>query len=247
MSVFSESIHHYWSSPFAGQTIYQDERLAVVINPDLDEDESVTILHWSADRSTSVALLPELAQSLQTIGVLGDAKGLTEGKLRDGLLEIGIVMHGADNLYYLPRVARDVWLLEAEPQDIRKLDANDAALFAEFESQSSEQDLDAAQVDLEDWAVFGVFGQQGQLLSVASIYPWGESPVVDIGILTLASARGTGCAKRLLRAVGRYAMAKGYELQYRSQLDNQASLALAKASGLELLGSWEIPSPDEQA
>jgi len=247
MNVFSEAVQRYWWEPFAGQDIYRDDDLSIVINPELDCDERVTILHSSSFMHTAVALLPDVANSLRAIGIPGGADNLTEERLREGFMEIGIVMHGADNLYYLPQITRHAWLAESASENIRKLDAGDAGLFAAFESRVSQQDIEAAQIDLDDWAVFGMFGPNGQLLSIASAYPWGDSPMVDVGILTLASARGMGCAKRLLRVVGRHAMTKGYELQYRSQRDNKASLALAMSAGLELFGHWEIPSPDGQA
>ena len=251
MTVFSEAVRQYWRTPFMGQVIYRDHHLSLVIHPALEKDERVTILHSANDRHTSVALMPDVAAKLRARGLTGEAGIASEARLREGLREIGIVMHGADNLYYLPQASRDAWLAEARPEDIRRLNAQDAASWAAFERQASEQDLEAAQIDLEDWAVFGVFGvfgqlgQSGQLLCAASIYPWGDSSLADVGILTLASARGTGCAKRLLRTVGCYAMERGYELQYRSQWDNQASNALARAAGLALWGSWEIPTPDD--
>ncbi len=242
-----------WQVPFAAPAVYQDDRLRVVINPQLDGDEAVTVLHTAQDGRTSVALLPCVAQSLQRTRCDWDAGALTEDSLRQGLIQAGIVMHGADNPYYLPQRGRALWLAEAEAEadadGIRRLGAHDAALFAAFEVQTNPVGWAAAQVDLDDWAVFGLFsrgGQGEQLLSAASIYPWGDS-LADVGILTLASARGAGHATRLLRAVGRYAMAKGFELQYRSQLDNKASIALANAAGLALFGRWEIPAPDGHA
>lgn len=244
MGVFSEAVQQYWWRPFVGHDMYRDDDLSIVINSELDNDENVTILHSSSYMHTAVALLPDVAKALRASGVFEIDGSFTEGRLREGLLKIGVVMHGADNLYYLPQINRQAWLTEAASANIRQLDASDAGLFAVFESQVSEQDIEAAQVDLDDWAVFGMFDDQGQLLSIASAYPWGNSPMADVGILTLASARGMGYAKRLLRVVGRHAMANGYELQYRSQQDNKASLALAVSAGLELFGQWEIPSPD---
>ena len=249
VNAFSETIFRYWEHPFAGQQqLHRDDCLNVVSNPALDSDERVTILYSSHYAHTRVALLPTVAQSLRAIGILSGTAALTEERLREGLAEIGIVMHGADNLYYLPQSARELWLAETDADSIRRLDAADAALFSTFESQINAADLAAAQIDLDDWAVFGLFGQnsrRGQLLCAASIYPWGDSLMADVGILTLASARGSSHATRLLRAVGRHAMSNGYELQYRSQLDNKASLALAKAAGLALFGHWEIPSPED--
>jgi hypothetical protein len=42
----------------------------------------------------------------------------------------------------------------------------------------------------------------------------------------------------------KHAAQKGYEPQYRCQLDNHASLAVAKAAGLTHFGTWEVVSRD---
>ncbi|MNW69357.1 hypothetical protein D3C74_483430 [compost metagenome] len=43
----------------------------------------------------------------------------------------------------------------------------------------------------------------------------------------------------------RHALSRGLEPQYRCQLDNVASVALAAASGLALFGTWEVPTPED--
>ena len=246
MTPFAPAIHQYWQTPFQGHTAYSDAHLQVIVNPDLDVDEAVTILHTVSDALTRVALLPSIAQALHSQGILSDNSPLTKSQLREALHNIGIAMHGADHVFYVPNNVRETWLQEPEPQFIRQLTQDDAMRFAELEYQTSDQELDQAQVALDDWAVFGVLDENNALLSAASIYPWGNDSIVDIGVLTLAAARGKGHATRLIRAVGRYAMTQHYELQYRSQANNPASLALAEASGLALLGYWEIPTPSSQ-
>lgn len=246
MTQFAEAIHHYWQTPFQGYSAYSDTHLQVIVTPDLDADEAVTILHTVSDALTRVALLPSIAQALHAKDVLCGNTPLSEEQLRTALRDLGIVMHGADHLFYVPISQRDTWLQEPETAFIRQLTDDDAMRFAELEYQTSDDELDQAQVALEDCAVFGVLDANSALLSAASIYPWGNDSIADIGVLTLANARGKGHATRLLRNVGRYVMTHRCELQYRSQADNHASLALAKASGLALLGYWEIPTPSNQ-
>lgn len=250
---FLDSIYRYWKAPFIGTDLYRDSKLSVVINPWLDVDEKVTILHTLGDAHTAIALRPEVEESLNAIGLwdtVGSEAVMREDLrqigivIREGLRQIGIVMHGADNLFYLPESARLAWLAEADADCVRRLHAGDEAILSEFERRASQEDLDAALVDLNDWAVFGAIDQDGRLLSIASIYPWGDVPLADIGVLTLEVARGNGRVTQLLRAAARHAMARGYELQYRCQLDNKASVALAQAGGLALFGRWEIPAPD---
>ena len=246
MTQFAEAIHQYWQTPFQGYSAYSDSHLQIIVNPDLEADEAVTILHTVSDALTRVALLPSIAQALHAKGILCSNTPLSEGQLRDALRDLGIVMHGADHLFYVPNTLREAWLQEPETAFIRQLTDDDAMRFAELEYQTNDDELDQAQVALDDWAVFGVLDTNSELISAASIYPWGNNSIVDIGVLTLANARGKGHATRLLRNVGRYAMMQRYELQYRSQADNHASLALAEASGLALLGYWEIPTPNNQ-
>lgn len=68
--------------------------------------------------------------------------------------------------------------------------------------------------------------------------------IAETGVLTLPPFRGKGHARNVVRAISRYAYEQGFEPQYRCQLDNQASVALAKAAGLTLFGKWQVVSPD---
>lgn len=63
-------------------------------------------------------------------------------------------------------------------------------------------------------------------------------------MLTLPPFRGRGHARAVVRAIGRHAFERGYEPQYRCQLDNYASAAVAAAAGLTVFGTWEVVSPD---
>ncbi len=69
------------------------------------------------------------------------------------------------------------------------------------------------------------------------MYPWDdEFPLADIGVLTLSSARSQGHAKTLVRGIFRYALTRGFEPQYRCQLDNAASVKPAAGLNLQLFG-----------
>ena len=131
-------------------------------------------------------------------------------------------------------------LLEDDaPPEVRQLTEDDRTAFAEFQAAASAADLDAAFVELDHWAAFGAF-EQGHLVCAASAYPWGGARIADIGVLSLAPFRGRGHARNVVRSLSRYALAQGYEPQYRCQLDNQASVALAGAAGLSLFGTWDV-------
>lgn len=75
------------------------------------------------------------------------------------------------------------------------------------------------------------------------MYPWRDAPLADLGVVTLPAHRGKGHARRLVRAISRRALGREHEPQYRCQLDNHASIALAASSGLTLFGTWDIVSP----
>ncbi len=109
---------------------------------------------------TGVALVPELAKR---VGING-AQTISESDFWDNLDNAGIAMHDADNLFYFTDDARAALAAEVPTGDIRRLTADDAAIFAAFESVALEQDLDSAQVELDHWAVFGSF-DNGRLVA----------------------------------------------------------------------------------
>ncbi|WP_229867066.1 GNAT family N-acetyltransferase [Streptomyces gelaticus] len=112
----------------------------------------------------------------------------------------------------------------------------------QFEEAASEQDLDEAFVELDHWAAHGAL-EDGRLVCVASMYPWNDAPLADLGVLTLPPYRGKGHARRLVRAISRHALARKHEPQYRCQLDNHASVAAAESAGLTRFGPWDVVSP----
>jgi RimJ/RimL family protein N-acetyltransferase len=155
-------------------------------------------------------------------------------------------MHPADSMFYFSRTDLDA-LLSGDPHPaVRRLTDADAELFAQFQSSAPEQDLDDAYIELDHWAVFGAFAQD-RLVTAASMYPWGKARIADLGVLTLPSFRRRGHARAVVRDMSKYAAQEGYEPQYRCQLDNHASLAVAKAAGLTHFGTWEVVSPDSPA
>ncbi len=144
-------------------------------------------------------------------------------------------------MFHFRESDRQVVLDEPLPDGVRQLHTADAAAFGEFQSQASEQDLDDAYVELDHWAVFGAFDQD-RLVCAASMYPWAGRMIADVGVLTLPPFRGKGHARGVVRAISGHALALGYEPQYRCQLDNVASGALARAAGLTLYGRWDVIS-----
>jgi RimJ/RimL family protein N-acetyltransferase len=153
-----------------------------------------------------------------------------------------IKLHSPDCLFYYPDPSKSYLQQQNAEGIMHLLPGPDSALFEEFQSAASEQDLAEAYVELDHWAVFGSL-DHGRLVSAASMYPWEGAHIADIGILTLPAFRGKGHAKRVVRAISRYACDQGYEPQYRCQRENHASKSLAASAGLEMFGEWEVISP----
>lgn len=161
---------------------------------------------------------------------------MTVAAWREQLAKEGVVFHDPDFLFYLPA---DAAAETGGARSARRLTAGDHAAFGIFHSSTSEDDREDAFVELDHWAVFGCFDDD-RLVSAASAILWNDSPVADLGVLTLADARGRGYARAAVHAINRYSLQQGYEPQYRCQLDNHASVALAKACGLTLFGKWIV-------
>lgn len=239
MSEFSKTITDHWHATFlAGDTIYRDEAFTVTVRPDLDEESRVMVMQYPDGRTMAV-LTPALAESFG----LAKRHSLSAAGFRQELSEAGLPLHGADQLFYFYRDGMNDLLQEPRDEGVRRLSEEDAALFATFQASASEQDLDDAYVELDHWAVFGVFAQ-GRLVGAASMYPWNETRLADLGVLTLEAFRGRGLARKVVRAICHHAYDQGYEPQYRCQLDNHASVALAKAAGLTPFGQWAPISPE---
>jgi RimJ/RimL family protein N-acetyltransferase len=245
-SMFSPVVDEFWHALFSGgEILSRSEAFAVAVNADLSEDRRVMVLQ-TLDGTVRAVLTPAVASSVGLSRVLQASQPLTESDFRQVLGEAGLKLYGADYLFYFLDADREALLREDPKPGVRRLAQDDAAVFAEFASSASEQDLDDAYVELEHWAVFGAFAQD-RLVSVASAYPWGGARIADLGVLTLPEFRGQGHARAVVWALFRYAADQGYEPQYRCQLDNQASVALAAAAGLTQFGRWEAVFPDQAA
>lgn len=230
--MFSSIITAFWKQSFStGDKLYSDADFSIYADAELNEGESGTIL--VTEGKTAVSLCPQLADRLDL-----NSEPMSDAVFRQKLVEHKIALHGADYLFYFPAGVAASLTLADPSRNVRRLTADDEAAFTEFCAASSEDDLDAAYVELDHSLVFGAF-EEDRLVCAASRYPWQESKIADMGILTLPAYRGKGYARATVHAISKHATSLGFEPQYRCQLDNQASVELAKSAGLALFGTWD--------
>lgn len=213
--------------------------LRVVVDDELSHERRLSLLE-PVDGAGVVALTSAVAEAL---GLVGGGE-VDRPSLEAALADAGMRLHGADHLFFLPAEAHGPLLQEPLPAHIRRLTEADAAAFAAFEAEASEGDLDDAYVELDHWLVFGAFVVD-ELACAASMYPWAGSTLADLGVLTLPRFRGKGIARQVVRAMSAGALSRGHEPQYRCQLDNLASVALARSAGLTRLGSWDVVAEED--
>lgn len=237
---FAPVVQEFWDAPLGRAAARWDsDAMSVIVDAALDTDRRVTVLETA--ETTRAVISPGVAHLLD----LDSAPVTSRSAFEAALARAGIVLHGADSIFYWSETARALLIDEVSPPQLRVLTADDSTVFGAFQASASEQDLDDAWVELDHWAVVGGFVGD-RLVCAASAYPWRDSPFADLGVLTLPDARGNGHARAVVRELSRVAIERGYEPQYRCQLDNTASLALAASAGLSRFANWNVVSPDSQ-
>lgn len=232
--MFPPEITAFWQAPFDGETLRGTDGFTVAINPTLAPDRPVEIL-TRHDGTVSAAVTAGIAARL---GLRSGAQ-LDAGTFRERLAHAGLELYDPDCLFYFTDEATAVLRDESTPEEVRQLTPDDADLFSRFTATASAADLDEAYVELDHWAVFGAL-EEDQLACVASAYPWRQSTLADIGVLTLPQFRGRGLARAVVRAISLHAYTQGFAPQYRCQPSNIGSRAVAAAAGLTYFGLWEI-------
>jgi GNAT superfamily N-acetyltransferase len=211
----------------------------VVVDAELPMNRSVMVLELAGGGGVVTVTPAHAADVGLTAGSTVSAAGVL-----DVLAGAGVVMNDPDHLFYLPLVEQSAVVSEVSPGTIRALGEADAVVFGQFEGAVPADDLDEAFVELDHWAVFGSFDGD-RLGCAASMIPWQGTRLADLGVITLPELRGRGLARRTVRALSAHALSQGYEPQYRCQLDNEASVALAAAAGFVRYGTWHVIASDE--
>jgi RimJ/RimL family protein N-acetyltransferase len=233
-AMFSQAVTDYWLNYDATNESGSPGEHHIVVDDTLPKNRSLMLLEpvgGDGILSLTSALAERLGLSGQT-AVSADA-------LAHALDVTALKLNGPDHLFYLPTQEQASVRSERVSPETRQLTDTDADAFADLAAQAPANDLDEAFVELDHWLVFGTFVGE-QLVSAASMYPWRRTQLADLGVITLPAYRGQGLAKATVRAISAQALRQGYEPQYRCQLDNAPSIALANSAGFVRFGTWDV-------
>lgn len=214
--------------------------VAVSVDAALPVRRLVSLLHLE-DGTSVLSLSPERAREFELTG-----EGRVDAADLSARIErSGISFNDPDHLFYLTLGDQAALRDESFGAETRQLTAADAVLFEDFTGEAPEDDLDEAFVELDHWLVFGTF-VDGKVVCAASMYPWSGTPFADLGVITLPAFCGRGLGCMTVRALSAEALRREYEPQYRCQLDNAASVALARAAGFTRFGEWKVIDTEER-
>lgn len=236
--ITSPIVLEYWKDQFQGEVLCDNPAFTLFLNDELEEDSQIMTLEFPAGNSWAI-INSKIARYFKNTPFAA----LNFEKFVSILKDKEVFLYGADYIFYFPEEEKKHILHLNSFENTRPLTENDAEYFSTFESLSTEEDLDGAFVELDHWKVYGIF-EDDQLVAATSMYPWQDTRLSDIGVITLDQFRGKGYAKQAVQIISRAALEEGYEPQYRCQLDNTASVALAKKLNLSLFAKWDFISPE---
>ncbi len=190
-------------------------------------------------------LMPCDPDILGTVGTLGsEDASLTDDGFRSWVDEVGGSVLGQAVM----KVVGPEGLRLVDPVgDVHVFDWSrpaDVASMQQFVNQSSEDDLDDAEIamdDLDELAV-GLLDANGRIVAYASSRPYEkELPFGDIGVLTAEAGRGSGVGRSVVSALIRELLVPaGIEPLYRCDPENLGSHRLSAALGFEVAISLSL-------
>ncbi|WP_347218276.1 GNAT family N-acetyltransferase [Chryseobacterium sp.] len=236
--ITSPIVQEYWKDQFQGEVLCNNPSFTLFLNDDLEEDSQIMTLEFPSGNSWAI-ITSKVFNHFKNVNLTT----LDFEKFVSILEHKEILLYGADYIFHFPEEEKKHILNLNVPENIRPLTEEDAEYFSVFESLSTEEDLDGAFVELDHWKVYGIF-ENLQLVAATSMYPWQDTQLSDIGVITLDQFRGKGYAQQAVQVISKAALQEGYEPQYRCQLDNTASVALAKKLNLSLFAKWNFIAPE---
>jgi GNAT superfamily N-acetyltransferase len=232
--LFSRTVTDYWLSGDANSNAGELGAHQIVVDDTLPTDRSLMLLEPVGRSGTLYAT----SATIQRLGLTGQTK-IESQALAHAVASAQVKLNGADHLFYLPVEEQTATRSEPGTPVTRQLREADADVFGVLCAEAPKEDLDEAFIELDHWLVFGTFVDD-RLAAVASAYPWRGTRFADLGVVTLPAYRGRGCAKATVQALSAAALEQGYEPQYRCQLDNAPSVALARSAGFQRFGTWDV-------
>jgi GNAT superfamily N-acetyltransferase len=228
-----DKFEEIWSiTYFKGKPFLKRHNIEIFINDDLDKYASSTILTYS-NGLTRVSLTSDMSARLD---FCEHSEIADMASFKSHLIKYKIQLHSPDNIYFSSKDTRSFSL--NSNISARALTEHDGEIFSRFTNEIDPEELDNAYVELDHWAVYGLF-LDNILVASCSLYPWRETVIADIGVVTLQSHRGKDYAKLLVSYAYEQISKKGYILQYRTQKDNLPSIKLAESLGLKFFGEWQ--------
>lgn len=232
---FPSTVTDFWLRGLALSA--RPDRVHVVVDSSLADSRSVS-LFAVIEGPQILALSPARAHEMGVVH--GD--DYARDQIVSALEAASITLNDPDDVFHFSTAESRLLSAEVPRPGVRALTPDDRAAFDRFIASAPEDDADEAFVELDHWLVFGSF-VDGVLVCAASMYPWDDSTLADTGVLTLPEHRGRGHAAATVRAISAESLRRGFEPQYRCQVDNAASIAVARSAGLTLFGTWEVVLP----
>jgi RimJ/RimL family protein N-acetyltransferase len=236
---FSKIIYNYWHKQRGRNNYFKNKYFEIFISDNLNEGFNILTLEF-LERPNWVIIRPKFIDLFK----IEEIQHYDFMELLLFLSQQHITLHGADYVFYFSEKEKLQINNMQISEGVRALTNEDLKYFSEFETAVTPQDLDAAYVSLDDWKVYGSF-KDNKLVAIASMYPWeNDEKIADLGVVTLTDYRGKGIAQELVYAISKSAIQQGYEPQYRCQLDNLASVGLAKKLKMNLFALWNVNSQE---
>ena len=127
-----------------------NKKVHFVIHSKLDADNRVVVLKAGSGK-TIFSVNPSMAKIINCNDDLGD---LSSEVVMTAMSDNGVELYEPDHIYYLKSESLEAAQSEV---NVRQLTSKDIEAFQEFCEECSEEDLDAAYVELEHWLVYGGF------------------------------------------------------------------------------------------